>query len=94
MHFSHFASELRCVHCGKTHGVSIWPLRGDAVSFYYDKEPGNFTLQVTCPHCNATWYVFWDHNPGPPTELTIGSTANCAHGVWLGEGARRKEKSS
>lgn len=69
MHMSQFADKLQCQHCRKTHGTKQWPTGGDMVPFYFQKEPGAYTLTVTCPHCNAAWYVVWDDNPGPIQPL-------------------------
>jgi len=69
MHMSQFADKLRCQHCGKTHGTKQWPTSGDMVPFYFQKERGNHTLEVSRPHCGKTLYVVWDDNPGPIREL-------------------------
>ena len=69
MHISQFAGDLRCQHCGKSQKADRWPLHGDHVPFYYQDEPGNHTLELTCPHCNKEWYVVWDDDPGPITPL-------------------------
>lgn len=69
MHISVFANELRCQHCGKTHGTKVWPVNGDHVAFFFQEEPGNYTLKVTCPHCGKDWYIVWDDNPGPIEPL-------------------------
>jgi len=69
MHISQFADKLRCYHCGKTNSVKEWPVSGDYVPFYHQKEPGNYTLKVTCPHCGKDWYVVWDDYPGPIRPL-------------------------
>jgi hypothetical protein len=71
VHISQFAGELRCQHCGKTHGTRQWPEGGDMVPFYFQKEPGRYTLTVTCPHCARDWYVVWDQDPGPITTLFL-----------------------
>ena len=65
MVISLFAGKLSCQHCGKTHGSKQWPASGDSVPFYYQTEPGKYTLAVLCPHCKKEWYVVWDDNPGP-----------------------------
>jgi hypothetical protein len=69
MHLSQFASELRCQHCGRMHGTRRWPEAGDYVPFYFQKERGNYSLDVACPHCAGTWYVVWDSDPGPMLPL-------------------------
>jgi Zn finger protein HypA/HybF involved in hydrogenase expression len=71
MHLSEFANELRCQHCGETHGTKQWPVNGDMVPFYYQKEAGRYSLTVTCPHCGKEWNVVWDENPGPIMPLTF-----------------------
>jgi ribosomal protein S27E len=69
IHYSQFASELRCVHCGGVHRTSEWPVAGDRVAFYYQAEPGNYTLAVDCPHCGKQWFIVWDDDPGPIKTL-------------------------
>jgi hypothetical protein len=64
MHISQFASKLRCEHCFKPNKSNQWPINGDAIPFYYQDKPGNYTLPVLCPHCGKEWYVVWDQNPG------------------------------
>jgi len=71
MHISQFASDLTCQHCYKHHGTKEWPVNGDMTAFYYQTEPGNYTLTLTCPHCGKEWYVVWDDNPGPIEPLTF-----------------------
>jgi hypothetical protein len=48
-----------------------WPVNGDHVPFYVQKEPGNYTLKVTCPHCVRVWYVVWDDYPRPILPLDM-----------------------
>jgi len=64
MHFSQFANNLLCQYCNKTHGTKNWPVSGDIFPFYFQKEPGNYNLKVSCPYCGKEWYVVWDDNPG------------------------------
>jgi hypothetical protein len=64
MHRSDYAHRLRCEHCHEYHGTDRWPTKGDHIPFYYQKEPGNFSLVVTCPNCRRDWYVVWDSDPG------------------------------
>ncbi len=64
MHISNFAHKLKCKHCGEFHGTDKWPVNGDRVAFYYQREPGNISLKVNCPHCKNDWYVVWDNDPG------------------------------
>jgi endogenous inhibitor of DNA gyrase (YacG/DUF329 family) len=71
MHISEFADQLPCTYCGKTHRTKEWPVNGDMVPFYSQKEPGNYNLSLTCPHCGKRWYVTWDDNPGPTEPLTF-----------------------
>jgi hypothetical protein len=99
MSMSAFANQLVCKHCGKRHGTSRWPVHGDLTPLYFQSEPGNYTLNVTCPHCGKPWYVVWDVDPGPIEELTgvarhetlgeaMGRTGASAEGVlrsWLNE---------
>lgn len=69
MHISQFADKLICQYCYKKHGTKEWPLNGDMVPFYYQEEPGNYTLKITCPHCKKDGYVVWDDNPEPIKSL-------------------------
>jgi hypothetical protein len=69
MHISQFAGELPCQHCFKPQRAREWPINGDNVPFYYQKDPGNYSLKLTCPDCGKDWYVVWDQNPGPITPL-------------------------
>lgn len=69
MHISEFANQLWCPHCGKTHGTKEWPVGGDIVPFCFEKEPGNYSLRLTCPYCGRDWYVVWDEDPGPTRPL-------------------------
>jgi Zn finger protein HypA/HybF involved in hydrogenase expression len=71
MHISEFANDLTCQHCWKHQKTDVWPVNGDYVAFYYQKEPCNYTLKVTCPHCGKDWYVVWDENPGPMERLSL-----------------------
>ncbi len=71
VHISMFSDKLRCKHCDKTNKTKEWPLNGDHVAFYYQKEPGNYTLKVTCTHCGKDWYVVWDYNPEPIERLGL-----------------------
>lgn len=64
MHFSEFATELRCKHCSRPNEAKRWPVNGDQVPFYGQLEPGNFSVGVKCHHCGKEWYVVWDSNPG------------------------------
>jgi len=52
--------------------------------FYYQSEPGKYSLPVTCPHCAKEWYVVWDANPGPIEPLT-----GFARSETLGEAVAR-----
>ncbi len=61
---SQFAKDLDCVYCGKKNAASRWPVHGDMVPFYAQKEPGKYQVTVRCPHCHRDWYVVWDDNPG------------------------------
>ena len=73
LHISQFANKLTCQHCGQSHGSKQWPINGDQVPFYYQKELGRYSLLVKCPNCNMEWYVVWDMDPGliKSLDLTI-----------------------
>jgi len=68
-HISEFADKLWCPHCGKPNKTEEWPINGDRVPFYFQKEPGNHNVKVQCPHCNKEWYIVWDDYPGPVKRL-------------------------
>ena len=70
-HISNYADQLRCAYCGKTCKSNNWPTRGDMTPFYFQKEEGNHSIAIQCPHCGTTWYVVWDSNPGP-IQLLFG----------------------
>jgi len=69
-HISQFAGDLKCQHCGKSQRAKEWPQSGDTVPFYYQKEPGKYSLKLTCPHCSKIWYVAWDNDPGTMSPLS------------------------
>lgn len=71
MHISQFAEELRCRHCGSVNKATEWPLKGDMVPFYFQDEPGNHTMTMTCSNCGKDWYIVWDDDPGPITPLGL-----------------------
>ena len=71
MHLSQFAGDLVCQHCWKHHTAKEWPTNGDYVPFFYQTEPGNFNLELTCPNCGKIWYVVWDSNPEPIMPLSF-----------------------
>ena len=50
INISEFADKLICQYCYKTHGTKSWPVNGDMVPFYHQKEPGNYNLKVTFPY--------------------------------------------
>jgi DNA-directed RNA polymerase subunit RPC12/RpoP len=68
---SEFATKLSCQYCGKNHRAYEWPVNGDLVPFFYQKKPGKFNLEVTCPHCNKKWFVVWDEDPGRIEGLAL-----------------------
>lgn len=70
-HKSAFADQLICKYCGVENHATEWPSEGDSVPFAYEAEPGNFNLQVRCPHCENDWYVVWDENPGQLEAVSL-----------------------
>lgn len=70
-HLSQFANSLKCAYCGKIQGTKNWPLNGDLTPFYWQREPGNFSLAILCPNCGKEWYVVWDFDPGPIESLDV-----------------------
>jgi len=71
MFMSEFAESLDCPHCGGQQDSGKWPQNGDYVPYYTQKEPGNYNIELECPHCRQKWFVVWDDNPGPVKTLTI-----------------------
>ena len=71
MHLSQFANDLTCPYCSASNSTSRWPVQGDYVGFYFQRESGKFSLDVHCPHCLKTWYVVWDQDPGPIEPLGL-----------------------
>jgi hypothetical protein len=67
---SQFAARLTCAHCSQPQAASQWPVNGDMVPFYNQKEPGKHSLKMTCPNCGKDWYVTWDQNPGQILPLS------------------------
>jgi len=63
-HMSQFANKLHCQYCGQQHGSKQWPVNGDAIPFYFQKEIGRYSLLVKCPSCGKEWYIVWDMDPG------------------------------
>jgi len=70
-HYSRFAEDLCCKHCSGIHGTELWPVYGDRYAFQFKTEPGEYTLEVKCPHCQGCWYVVWDSDPGPIKPLAM-----------------------
>jgi hypothetical protein len=66
---SQFAAHLHCQHCYQPMAAREWPVNGDLVAIYHQKEPGRYSLKLTCPHCGKDWYVVWDQDPGPIRPL-------------------------
>ena len=52
--------------------VEEWPIRGDYEGIYFQVDPGKYSIKVDCTHCDKTFYVVWDDNPGPvkPLDMT------------------------
>ena len=71
MHISLLANDLHCRHCNKPNTSDRWPLHGDRVGFVFKEEPGQYSLEVLCPHCQKYWYVVWDRDPGPIEPLGL-----------------------
>ncbi len=66
---SEFSSKLTCLYCGKPNSASRWRSSGDLVPFYNQREHGEHSVSITCPHCDKTWYVVWDEYPGAVVQL-------------------------
>ena len=74
MHISQFASTIRCPCCSLLCATTQWPVNGDRVPFYAQRDTGKFQVPVDCGHCGKRWYVVWDEDPGPIQTL-FGSTS-------------------
>lgn len=70
-HLSQFAGELSCLHCDAVISAIVWPLNGDAIPFYFEKAPGDYSVEIKCPDCGKTSFVVWDENPGPFEKLEM-----------------------
>jgi hypothetical protein len=94
--FSEFARELNCLYCRKPNPATEWRTLGDVVPFYCQREPGKHNLSMTCPHCDRTWYVVWDDDPGPIERLSLaGEYRPDPPGDEVGdEGERLRRKQS
>lgn len=62
---SKFAHKLRCEMCGQPHAARSWPVNGDRVPFYFQRESGEYSVEIHCPKFDKVWYVVWDDDPGP-----------------------------
>ena len=67
---SQFASSLHCQYCLQPHPAREWPINGDMVAMYFQKEPGRYALKMSCPNCSKDWYVVWDQDPGQILPLS------------------------
>lgn len=63
------AGDLLCAYCRKPNAATRWPVAGDDVPFYYQREPGDYSVEVRCWECDNTWFVVWDDDPGPVRPL-------------------------
>jgi len=61
---SKFAGNLKCEICSQPHPATEWPVNGDRVPFYFEREPGRYSVEVWCPKFDRPWYVVWDDDPG------------------------------
>jgi len=68
-HYSRFAEDLCCKHCGEINETGEWPLYGDSSPFKFQTEPGEYSHKINCHHCNESWYVVWKADPGPIKTL-------------------------
>lgn len=71
MLYSDMAKELRCAYCYKPNNAKEWPLNGDHVPFFYENEPGEFSVKIHCSECNKDWYVIWDYDPGQIVAVNV-----------------------
>ena len=71
MHVSNVAHKLKCRHCGEFQGTDKWPINGDQNTFYYKKEPGNYSLKINCSHCKDDFYIVWNYDPGQIKSLSF-----------------------
>lgn len=60
--------HAECPSCGKTNYSVVVPERGYSVSFYCNCEQENpkaaFVVNVKCPHCQGSYVIEWDEDPG------------------------------
>ena len=31
--------------------------------FYFELEPAEYAIEISCPQCGTKWYVVWDDDP-------------------------------
>lgn len=67
---SQFASSLHCQYCHQPQSARDWPINGDMLAMYFQKEPGRYSLKMTCAKCGRDWYVVWDQDPGQILPLS------------------------
>ncbi|MFH2038499.1 MAG: hypothetical protein ABIJ65_03590 [Chloroflexota bacterium] len=67
---SQFASSLHCQYCHQPQHAREWPVNGDIQAMYFQKEPGRYSLKMTCAKCGKDWYVVWDQDPGQILPLS------------------------
>lgn len=46
---SKFARNLQCEVCGQRYSARFWPVNGDRVPFYFEREPSKYSVQIHCP---------------------------------------------
>jgi hypothetical protein len=68
-HLSQFAGQLNCLHCDAVISTNDWPLNGDAVPFYFQESPGEYSIKINCSQCGKAMFVVWDDYPGPIEKL-------------------------
>ncbi|GEM_PF-4500688 len=67
---SQFAAVVCCNHCSTLVPPKHWPMFGDSVAFYFENEPGAFSIALDCADCMKRSFVNWDEDPGPMRPLS------------------------
>lgn len=77
-HISQFANKLHCQYCDAVISVTIWPLNGDRVPFYYESEPSEYSIKLTCESCGKDTFIVWETYPGSLEMLDIHDDEECS----------------
>ena len=83
-----FRDDVYCQYCNIRQSAPYWPINGNMTSYFYkkseesDDEEWVYKLPIYCPHCNKTWYVVWEEDPGDPLGKHIIQHLESASGQF------------